>query len=150
MMKNYFNPKDRLDLLNRLEQVTSQSVRKWGTMDATEMLLHLRCQIELALGVIPPGKSIESSFSFPPVRWLALYIIKWPKGSPTAPEMNVKKGQMKTVGFATEKELLLERLSEIEQCKRMNAHPLFGNMDRKQWGRVIWKHIDHHLRQFGC
>jgi hypothetical protein len=29
------------------------------------------------------------------------------------------------------------------------VHPMFGKMTADQWGRSMWKHLDHHLRQFG-
>ena len=29
-------------------------------------------------------------------------------------------------------------------------HPFFGKITKEQGGRLVYKHIDHHLRQFGC
>ncbi|WP_083836419.1 DUF1569 domain-containing protein [Nitritalea halalkaliphila] len=28
-------------------------------------------------------------------------------------------------------------------------HPFFGPLNKKEWGIVLFKHSDHHLRQFG-
>ena len=28
-------------------------------------------------------------------------------------------------------------------------HPKFGPLTQSEWGRLAWKHRDHHLRQFG-
>ncbi len=28
-------------------------------------------------------------------------------------------------------------------------HPVFGRLSVDDWGRLSWKHLDHHLRQFG-
>ena len=30
-----------------------------------------------------------------------------------------------------------------------DPHPFFGRMTGEEWDRLLWKHLDHHLRQFG-
>lgn len=30
------------------------------------------------------------------------------------------------------------------------VHPAFGRMRRADWGIWAWRHLDHHLRQFGA
>ena len=148
-MQIFFIETDRVVLLNRVDTITSTSERKWGTMNVDEMLLHLRMQIELALGIQVPEKRPSSYLSLPFFRWIALYGLAWPKGSPTAPEMDIRKRAITTSGFDGEKQLLLQRLYEIQQHQSFQPHPLFGKMSKNLWGRLIWKHIDHHLRQFG-
>ena len=29
------------------------------------------------------------------------------------------------------------------------SHPVFGPLTHQQWGIFVWRHVDHHLRQFG-
>jgi hypothetical protein len=29
------------------------------------------------------------------------------------------------------------------------AHPMFGELNQKQWGKLIYIHLNHHLNQFG-
>ncbi|TPW11975.1 MAG: hypothetical protein FD129_1557, partial [bacterium] len=42
---------------------------------------------------------------------------------------------------------LIERVAAAE---RLEPHPFFGNLNIDEWGRLSWKHLDHHLRQFGA
>lgn len=30
-----------------------------------------------------------------------------------------------------------------------HPHPFFGKLTSEQWGKGIYKHLDHHLKQFG-
>ncbi len=80
---------------------------------------------------------------------MALYLIKWPHNATTAAEMNVKKLHPGVKDFSLEKEMLLQRLKEVEAAYEFYPHPRFGKIRKHLWGRLIWKHIDHHLRQFG-
>ncbi|MDZ4803510.1 MAG: DUF1569 domain-containing protein [Candidatus Eisenbacteria bacterium] len=32
----------------------------------------------------------------------------------------------------------------------MEPNPIFGNLSVDEWGKLSWKHLDHHLRQFGA
>jgi hypothetical protein len=31
-----------------------------------------------------------------------------------------------------------------------NPHPFFGKMNTDEWNALMFKHLDHHLRQFGA
>ncbi len=148
-MTTIFNSSDREATLKRFETLQPSTQRVWGTMSAEEMLWHLRSQLELALGITRQTTFVKSALAVPPMRWLTLYVIPWPKGSRTATEMNVKKLHPEVKDMATEKRLLFMRLNEVLAAKELNAHPLFGKMNMTLWGRLIWKHFDHHLRQFG-
>ena len=148
-MESVFIPRHKLQVLQRFSRLHPGSQRLWGTMEVPEMLWHLRCQLELALGLRERITDVESMLRLPPLRWLSLYVVPWPKGSPTAPEMNIRKAHPEVQSFETELRLLEQRLQEVEAAPALGPHPLFGAMSKKLWGRLIWKHIDHHLRQFG-
>ncbi len=148
-MRNIYNPSDHTDTIERLNRLTSDAERRWGTMSVEEMLWHSRSQLELALGVIPSSSKAKGLIATPLGRWLSLYTVPWPKGVITAPQMNVKKVNPQVQSFETEHKLLLERLEQVVASEQLQPHPLFGNISQKDWGRLIWKHLDHHLRQFG-
>lgn len=147
-MQTIFNTQDKAIIIQRINHLSSLSNRQWGTMRVEEMLWHLRCQLELALGLRERKTMLKSYLSLPAFRWLALFIIPWPKGSATAPEMNVKKINPEVMQFDKEKELFLQRIAEVEKATELGPHPLFGQMNKKLWGRLIWKHMNHHLKQF--
>lgn len=114
------------------------------------MCWHCRQQLEFVLNP-EPAKIYATPFKYEPMRWLALYLIPWGKGLKTAPEMNVDKQMPPLEGLEAEREKLLQALQAVLQKPKVRAiHPLFGNIGRRYWGRLIWKHLDHHLRQFSC
>jgi hypothetical protein len=63
--------------------------------------------------------------------------------------MNARKRNAEVQELAIEQGLLLQRLSDVLQAQQLGPHPLFGALSRNDWARLIWKHIDHHMRQFG-
>jgi hypothetical protein len=150
MYANIFTDINYAEILQRLKNLRVDSTRKWGTMTSAEMLRHCRAQIEFILKPSPDVKIYPTMFRFSPVRWLALYGIPWPKNSKTAPELDVTKKLTDTTDFDNEKQLILQGLHNLYHADHVEAiHPLFGKMGKNQWGRVVWKHLDHHLRQFG-
>ncbi|HSK12921.1 MAG TPA: DUF1569 domain-containing protein [Phnomibacter sp.] len=150
MFSNIFTDITYAETVQRLQQLTESTQRKWGTMTGAQMLRHCRAQIDLVLHPADTVKVYPTMMRFSPVRWLVVYPVPWPKGSKTAPELDVNKKLMDVEDFATEKAELLQALGELYQKTHVDAiHPLFGKMGKQQWGRVVWKHLDHHLRQFG-
>ena len=55
--------------------------------------------------------------------------------------------------FAPERERLVALVKRFAESGRASAdgrvHPFFGRLTGDQWGRLSYKHLDHHLRQFG-
>ncbi|SEC83173.1 Protein of unknown function [Tenacibaculum sp. MAR_2009_124] len=149
MPSNIFQETDYREIVLRLEELHAHNQRKWGTMNTTEMLKHCSKQLELALGKIEQN-GVEGSFvmrtSFG--KWIGLYGLPWFRGLSTPEKMNVKKSNDEIASFAIEKSLLLSLLKEVLENRSLNPHPFFGSLSQKDWGRLIWKHLDHHLRQF--
>ena len=137
-------------LVQRIEMLSSSATRNWGSMSIEEMLWHLRSQLEMALGKRSTHTNIRSYLRLPLFRWLAIYLIPWPKGAATAPEMHIKKANPALYSFEEEKRMLLTNLQDARDAEELHPHPLFGKLSKQDWGRLIWKHIDHHLRQFGA
>ena len=149
IMHSVFHPSGKANLSARIEQLNASSERKWGTMTVEEMLWHLRSQLEMAAGVRPQKTFLKSVAGLPPVRWLMIYLIPWPKGLPTAPEMKPGKVREQVEDFEAEKQKLLQQLSYVEQAQLLLPHPVFGALSKRQWGYLIWKHFNHHFQQFG-
>ena len=68
------------------------------------------------------------------------------KNSPTDPQFRM------TGTFDFEREqagliALVKRYGE-EGAQATDPHPFFGPLSANEWDRLMWKHIDHHLRQF--
>jgi hypothetical protein len=149
MAENIFTDSDYNQIVRRLHQLTQESKRKWGKMSLPQMLEHCAIQLKLALGKIPPGKA-ESSFIYRTTagRWLSLYIIPWPHGFETPSKMNMLKNHVPVKNYEAEREQLLTLLAEVRQRSSLMPHPFYDKMSQKDWGRLIWKNINHHLKQF--
>ena len=113
------------------------------------MLQHLRLSALMTLGELPVPSGNKRAFQVFPLKHLILYVLPFPKGAPTAPEL--KPGV--AASFEEERAALLELLERIGTGPHEGEgppHPLFGTLTRREWGVATYKHTDHHLRQFGA
>jgi hypothetical protein len=65
-------------------------------------------------------------------------------------ELDSKGGMTPPVSFAADHATLISLLSPARYSSQGIDHPLFGHMSAQEFGEVTWKHLDHHLRQFGA
>ncbi len=150
MKANIFTAADYTAIIARINRLTPQSIRQWGKMTLPQMLVHCGIQLKKAMGIIPAGKPEGPGFYRSAMgRWLLLYVVPWPKGTTSPQAMNMAGNQTATGNWEEEKAALLHLLQQVMQQGSLHPHPMFGVLNRKDWGRLIWKHLDHHLRQFG-
>ncbi|WP_407525357.1 DUF1569 domain-containing protein [Lacibacter sp. MH-610] len=146
-----FNPGNYHQILTRIHTLTASSPRQWGTLSIEQMLEHCSIQLKMALGIIPDSsKAGPAIFRTAFGRWMGLYAFPWPKGSATPPVMNMQTNGAVTGSFENERNQLLSLLEKVQQKNFFHPHQFFGTMNKKDWGRLIWKHLDHHLRQFNA
>ncbi len=142
----------RQQLRDRLEGLTPDAPRQWGSMTPNQMLCHLTDAFRLAIGE-RGGSAVDTWFTRNIIRGFALYApLQWPKGVPTRPEADQKIGGTPPTQFAADKNLLLNYFDRFCRQPRdftPGAHPIFGKMSAKEWDRWAYLHMDHHLRQFG-
>jgi uncharacterized protein DUF1569 len=103
----------------------------------------------MALGEFPVPSKSKRAFQVFPLKHLILYVLPFPKGAPTAPELKVTD----TKSFEEERAALLDLLERIGTGPGEGAgpdHPLFGPLTRREWAVATYKHTDHHLKQFGA
>ncbi len=151
-MKNILNPEVTKEIYNRLEKISENSQRLWGKMTVNQMVCHLRDQIRLALGEIniPP----QNVFLKPLIKYLILLGPPTPKGKvKTFPEIDQSLGNgSKPTNLENDINLLKEKIDEFidkDESFGFSEHAAFGKLNKKQWGRLIYLHLDHHLKQFG-
>jgi hypothetical protein len=134
----------------RLQRLTEQDRPLWGKMTVRQMLRHLSCANEVALG----ERRVEAVKGPPPwlMKFAALRLpFEWPKGkAETTPEL---KRMLEEESTATFGELVDEAVRTMEAvasgARHEPSHPFFGEMTAKDWMRWGYLHADHHLRQFG-
>ena len=84
------------------------------------------------------------------MKWGALRLpIQWPKGVPTRPEIEQGRGGTRPSDWAADCSALRGWIDRFPGQKKFGPHPIFGTMTYDEW--MIWgfRHVDHHLRQFG-
>lgn len=148
-MGSILNEGDRNAILGRVRSLSCSSTARWGSMDVTAMLEHLRRSALMCLGELSVPSANKRAFQVFPLKHLILYVFPFPKGAPTAPALKVDVAE----SFEEERAALLELLERIGTgfSEGMGPdHPLFGPLSWREWGVATYKHTDHHLKQFGA
>ena len=146
-MKSALDDAARRELGDRILRLRFDRTPSWGRMDAARMVVHLSDSLRMAFGelIVAPRRL---PLRFTPLKQLCVYWVPIPKGAPTAPELIARQpGDWDST--VSELQALLDRLAETTAATRWPAHPAFGKLTGKQWGVLIYRHMDHHLRQFG-
>jgi hypothetical protein len=118
-------------------------------MSLPEMLQHLRLSTRMAVGELTVPSANKRAFQVFPLKHLILYVLPFPKGAPTAPELLPATA----ASLEDERAAVLALLEQVGAGPRDGmgpAHPLFGPMSWREWGAATYKHTDHHLKQFGA
>lgn len=151
-LPNVFSKEVSDDFIGRIGKLTPDSQRLWGKMDVAKMLAHCCVTYEM---VYEPGRHPKPN----PLMGLILkYLVKrsvtgekpFKKNNPTAPQFIMK----------TDKDFDAERRRLIEFVKRTQelgegefegkVSDSFGRLTAAEWNNMFYKHLDHHLTQFGA
>jgi len=134
------------NLQDRLARLNGESQARWGRMSVSQMLHHVSSGLRMATGdlAIPP---IRSPLRFFPLKHLIVFVLPFVRNAPTSPLLMARE----EFDFEAERRTAADLISAFSG-RTLTAwpdHPLFGSLDREQWGVMAWKHVDHHFRQFG-
>ena len=145
-----FVKSDREALLARLASLKPDSQRQWGTMACAQMLAHCQQPLRVAIGDLQLKRGLIG-FLFGGMAKRKLLADKpWGRGMPTAPEFKVAGSG----DFERERSTLValvKRLGEGGPAALTQApHPFFGELTVEECDGLQWRHLDHHLRQFGA
>jgi hypothetical protein len=148
MAESIWDPTVRARVAERAGKLTADSKPLWGKFTVAGMLAHLNDSYRMALGeLIVPSKNLPLRFT--PIKQLVIYVLPFPKGAPTAPELLAR---CDGASLADEQQTLLKMLDRLAMVKRGDAlqeHPAFGVLSYDTFGVQIARHTDHHLKQFG-
>ena len=149
MKKNLLIKEAAEQIINRAKELQPGSKAVWGKMNATEMLLHCnRCNEQIFEGgQFEKGTTVKQYL----LRILALYIApRFKKGLHGDPR-NETKGKIAVSQFEKERERFIALVGRFPDHKKpmVLPHVAFGTISTREWGIAAYKHMDHHLRQFG-
>jgi hypothetical protein len=146
-MGSMLNQQDYQSIGDRLGRIGQDAKPAWGKMNAAQMMWHCAVAVQNALGEKPATGTAPGFLKWPPVRWLIIHAFPLPKNSPTAPEFVAPEG----ADFLKAKADLVGALKRFhERPGEFAPSPAFGNLSREDYGALVYKHVDHHLRQFGA
>lgn len=150
-MSSIFNKASANELRQRISNLTPDSKAQWGKMNVGQMICHVTDGYRMAMGTLEVAdRSSFVSKTF--LKFLILNILPIPKGVPTAPELDQMQNGTPPEELDKDRAKLLATIDELNSKPAdfaWSPHAKFGPMSRRQWGKLGYKHIDHHLRQFG-
>lgn len=148
-MKTLFDPTDRDAILHRLSILRADSGRQWGKMSASQMVTHCARALETGTGDHPMKQKLIGKILMPFFRSSILGEKPFKKNGPTDPAFVVADER----DFSIERAKLVDLITRFVDRGPANAarqtHAFFGKLSGEEWGEVMYKHIDHHLQQFG-
>lgn len=149
-MKNIFEGNTTQELIDRVNKLTPESERQWGKMNVDQMLAH--CNV-----------AYDMSFTdqYPKPNFLVKQLLKmfvkpttcgekpYKKNGKTAPQFIIKDKR----DFELEKQKLINYLNKTRNLGAAHFEGLeshsFGKLSSREWSNLFYKHLDHHLTQFG-
>jgi hypothetical protein len=153
-VKNLFDPAAVNEIEQRVQQLRPESRRQWGSMEVAQALAHCTSSLEMALGTLPVKRA---RFPFNAIGRLIKPLVlrenqPMRRNSPSSPELfATDRG---TCEFASEQSRLIAAIerfaSDGPAAGTRQPHPFFGPLQPKEWAILMYKHLDHHLRQFGA
>jgi hypothetical protein len=150
-MKSLFESGCIDEVQQRLSRLQPDQPRQWGAMNPAQMLAHCSLGLEMAAGEIRPPRALMGRILGPVVKPIA-FREKEPmrRNSPTSKELVIKGDR----DFETERKRLSGLIDRFAAAgpAGCTAHPhaFFGSLTPDEWAVLMYKHLDHHLRQFGA
>jgi Protein of unknown function (DUF1569) len=149
-MKSLFESETNQDILNRIEKLNENSQPNWGKMNVGQMLKHCQLPIEIALGKreMKTKVGLLKKMIFKFFKPMMYNDKPWKRNVGTAKEFVIIEAQV----FETEKNNIVNLINEFSENKDKTdwpKHPIFGYFTTEQRGKMQYKHLEHHLTQFG-
>ena len=150
-MQNVFDAKDAQEYINRINNLTPETQRKWGKMSVDQVLAHLNVAYDLTF---TPEKFPKPSFiaKFLLSRFVKSKItneIPYKQSLPTSPAFIIVDER----NFEEEKAKLIGNIQRVQQLGKEafegKENINFGKMTAQCWNNMFAKHLNHHLEQFG-
>jgi len=149
-MKNIFSKETTDGLVQRIEQLTNNTERKWGKMTVAQMLAHCNVTYEMVYTDKHPKPNAFLKFVLKMfVKNTVVGTAPFKKNGKTAPQFIIKDKK----DFEVEKKQLIEHIIKTQQLGEAHfdnkeSHS-FGKLSAIEWNNMFYKHLDHHLTQFG-
>jgi hypothetical protein len=148
-VKNLFEADAVDELISRIDKLQPSTQRQWGKMDVAQMMAHCSATLDVASGRVVLPRLLMGRILGPFVRSLFTNDKPFSKNGPTDQHFVIADKR----DFAREQQELKAHVRQFHeggevQCTK-HPHSFFGSITPQEWARGMYKHLDHHLRQFG-
>lgn len=149
-MKNIFTEAVTNEVIVRIEKLTSTTQPNWGKMSVAQMLAHCSVTYEMVYTDKHPKPNSFAKFMMKLfVKKIVVSEKPYSKNGRTAPQFLISDERV----FETEKKRLIDYIKKTQQLGEKEfdgkeSHS-FGNLTSAEWNNMFYKHLDHHLNQFG-
>lgn len=149
-MKSVFKQADTAEIINRINQLKPDSERHWGKMTVAQMLAHCNVSYEMVYENKHPRPNAFMKFILKNlVKNKVVNEKPYPHNNRTAPQFIIKEDK----NFEQEKARLINYIKKTQQLGEAHfdgkeSHS-FGALSKAEWNNMFYKHLDHHLTQFG-
>jgi hypothetical protein len=149
-MKNIFNQNDTAEIIARIDSLTPLTNPVWGKMDVAQMLAHCNVTYEMVYeNKHPKPKGLMKLILKLLVKNVVVNEKPYKHSSKTAPSFIITN----TKDFNVEKNRLIDFIKKTQglgenHFEGKESHS-FGTLTSKEWNNMFYKHLNHHLNQFG-
>ena len=162
MSTTLFGRSARAAIHERIDRLSPERVGQWGTMAAREMVCHAADQLRVAIGdlsvragplrlrfgdrevKVPPGPLRFRCF-----RRVLVHPLPWPKARIGASPEMLTTSPAEWHDDVAALHALVDRVGQKDPAERWGTDSILGRVSGQEWGLLCWRHLDHHLRQFG-
>ena len=149
-MKNLFETATVEEVKRRIGQLSPDSERLWGKMNVGQMVAHCSGGMEWAVGDKAPPRMFVGRIIGGIIKPKVLAADEpMRRNAPTTKDLMV----WNDCDLESERERLrglVERFAKGGPAScTTHPHSFFGRLTPEEWAVLMYKHLDHHLRQFG-
>jgi len=150
MIKSVFNSADVAEIKQRINKLTPLTAGLWGKMHLAQMLAHVNVSYEMAYTDKHPKPGAFLRFILKAfVKDAVVGPKPYKRNSPTAKAFIIADEK----DFESEKKRLLDYLDHTLELGKDHFEGReslsFGRLTADEWNVMFYKHLDHHLQQFG-
>ena len=149
-LPNIFTSEETAKVINRINNLSPASQPNWGIMSVAQMLAHCNVTYEMIYDNIHKKPNAFLKFILKMmIKNKVVSETMYERNSRTAPQFIIKE----TKDFTLEKQRLVDYINKTQQLgeayfSNKQSHS-FGPLNKTEWNNMLYKHLNHHLTQFG-
>ncbi|OFY88006.1 MAG: hypothetical protein A3F72_08535 [Bacteroidetes bacterium RIFCSPLOWO2_12_FULL_35_15] len=148
-MKSLFNTQHNQEIIDRINSLTPESRAQWGKMNVAQMFVHNQVGLKGAFGEMKFKRGLIALLFGKMAKKVLTNEKHFKHNLPTDKAFLITEQKQ----FKEEQQKLIQLVTRFSndgpKGLTQEPHPFFGKLTSEEWDILQWKHMDHHLRQFG-